>query len=54
MREKAVLDRDRKALCDIHARVQNLTTEEYNALIHAIWAIDRQLRELREQQEINV
>lgn len=51
MREKAVLDRDRKALSEIHARVQNLSTVEYNALIHAIWAIDRQLRE---QQEINV
>ena len=48
MREKATLERDRKALSNIHARVQNLSTEEYNALIHAIWAIDLQVRELKE------
>ena len=48
MRSKDTLERDRKALSTIHARVQNLSTEEYNALIHAIWNIDRQLRELRE------
>lgn len=48
MRDKEKLERDRKALCNIHARVQNLSTEEYNALIHSIWNIDRQLRELTE------
>jgi hypothetical protein len=48
MRDKEKLDRDRKALCNIHASVQNLSADEYNALIHAIWSIDRQLRELRE------
>lgn len=48
MRDIDKLNRDREALCNIHARVQNLSTEEYNALIHSIWAIDRQLRELKE------
>lgn len=48
MRSKEQLDRDREALCNIHARVQNLSTVEYNALIHSIWGIDRQLRELQE------
>lgn len=51
MRDKEKLDRDRQALCNIHASVQNLSSDEYNALIHAIWSIDRQLRELNEIKE---
>ena len=42
------LQRDRRALTGLHARVTDLSREEYNALVHAIWNIDRLERELLE------
>ncbi len=48
MRDKEILERDRKALSHLFGRLDNLGTEEYNALVHAIWNIDRQLREIVE------
>ena len=44
------LNAQRKALVGLHARLQNLTTGEYNALIKAVWRIDRQMLELRQQE----
>jgi hypothetical protein len=47
MRDKEILERDRKALSHLFGRLDNLSREEYNALVHAIWAIDRDLREVK-------
>jgi hypothetical protein len=40
------LKRDRAALVGIHNRLTDITPAEYNALIHAVWHIDRLEREL--------
>jgi hypothetical protein len=46
MRDKEILERDRKALGQLFARLDNLGREEYNALVHAIWSIDKDLEEV--------
>lgn len=48
MRDRDTLNRDREALTKLHARLTDMSRDEYNALIHAIWNIDRQLLELTE------
>jgi hypothetical protein len=45
------LERDRKALSNLHVRLTDKTADEYNALVHAIWNIDRLIRELNEGEE---
>lgn len=42
------LQRDRSALAGLHARLSDLSGAEYNALLHAIWNIDRLESELVE------
>jgi hypothetical protein len=39
------LNRERRALADLHSRLTDLSPAEYNALIHAIWKLDRQINE---------
>ena len=48
MRDRDTLNRDREALAHLHARLTDMSRNEYSALIHAIWNIDRQLLELTE------
>ena len=43
MRDRDTLSRDREALAHLHARLTDMSRDEYNALIHAIWNIDSQL-----------
>lgn len=37
--------RDREALAHLHARLTDMSRDEYNALIHAIWKLDRIINE---------
>lgn len=48
MRDRDKLNRDRETLAHLHARLTDMSRDEYNAIIRAIWNIDRQLRELTE------
>lgn len=48
------LEAQREALVSIHVKVQNLTGPEYNAIVKAIWRIDRHMREMREMEQQNV
>jgi hypothetical protein len=47
----SMLNKDREALSGLHARLNDMTQREYNALVHAIWNIDRLIRELNEGEE---
>ena len=50
-----LLQKQRDALSGLHIRLYvNLTGPEYNALVKAIWRIDRQLKELNEMEQQNV
>ena len=42
------LTRDRAALTDVFVRLTNPSRNEYNALVHAIWRLDREIREVNE------
>jgi hypothetical protein len=42
------LRRDRDALTGLFTRLQNMRKDEYNALIHAMWRLDREIREVDE------
>lgn len=50
MEYKEKLNRERQALTQLHTRLQDMSKEEYNALVHAIWRLDRAIRELDEQE----
>ena len=39
------LNRDRKALTGLFTRLHDLSKDEYNALIHAMWKLDRMILE---------
>ena len=41
-----ILKRDRDALVGLHVRLADMSAKEYNALVHAMWRIDREIGEL--------
>lgn len=44
--DKERLTRDRAALTDVFVRLTNPNPAEYNALVHAIWRLDHEIREM--------
>jgi len=40
-----IAKRDRAALSGLFNRLRNMSPVEYNALIHAIWRLDREINE---------
>ena len=46
--DKARLRRDRDALTSLFVRLTDVTKDEYNALVHAVWALDRKMQEAAE------
>ena len=48
---KEKLNRERAALAGLHARLQSMSKSEYNALVHAIWRLDREINDLQEQEK---
>lgn len=41
-----ILNRDREALSDLFVSLSNLPPAQYNALVHAIWRIDAEIKQL--------
>jgi hypothetical protein len=47
---KKTLERDREALSGLHVKFGDLSWGEYNAVLHAIWMIDRELQDMKERE----
>lgn len=44
-----ILERDREALAKLHGSTNYFDHSTYNALVHAIWRIDREIKELADK-----
>lgn len=46
-----ILERDREALAKLHSSTNYFDHSTYNALVHAIWRIDREIKELTDTEQ---